>query len=43
MQNVRGTLLTGSMETDDRVSKVGIETHSRSKSNGHVRKQAHAE
>ena len=37
------TRRTGSVETNDRVGKVGVETHSRRKGNGQVGKEAHAE
>jgi hypothetical protein len=34
---------TGTVETNNRVGKVGVQTHSRSKGNGHVGEESHAE
>lgn len=37
------TRRTGTVETNDRVGKVGIQTHSWSKGNGHIGEETHAE
>ena len=40
---ISATRRTGTVETNDSVGKVGVQTHSRSKGNGHVGEETHAE